>query len=644
MASGRGTRDIEAELARIRRHLAECKESKRQVHMEVIRAAGSRPEEVKRLVDQLVRLGEEETRLTAQELDCMAAETRRQLEQELFEAQQGRKRKRVIYEEEDDDDKDSDVEEIAVVGDDVGNRDNDNEDVQQDEDGVVLVDEDDDDDDARWIGRQITPREREILDHEASTSQSLADHERWRNIWNMVVEYRGWSGKVHERIAFAADDVYAAATKSITVLLSQCQSDKTIAEGIIAALARSKGRPNVLLVADVNANARNVATNVAALLGELHKCLPESCVHFMDGTQRAARQIEDPMYLNSFLKGELTLVVPTYESAMTKFANFVVKKNIRNMHLSIDEADQMWKNEPNNDRWPYFQGRVPHPKRRRVGDDDAAVAREPKLYGTAAERILYNHILREGVPAPGKRVASLCLISATHMSTVRIIDLLPEFKAVAHFATANDELLRLRGYSAESDMVRWTVDDEVQTISEDDCKQKKEFGIKTDVATRFFTAFRDDDRVGKMMLVATSRLVNVSGGASGKCLSLSDQAQYYLEIIDPTAVCIIVHGGGVFLSTEPGVEEKLFSIHNNRLRLRDIGEAIARFDNNMERSVMIFGYNMVGRSASIRSNVRVITHAFISYGNRSLSNWYQGADRGSFVEGILGSHSRLKGA
>jgi hypothetical protein len=33
---------------------------------------------------------------------------------------------------------------------------------------------------------------------------------------------------------------------------------------------------------------------------------------------------------------------------------------------------------------------------------------------------------------------------------------------------------------------------------------------------------------------------------------------------------------------------------------------------------------MVGRSASIRSDVRVITHMFIAYGNRSLSNWYQG--------------------
>ncbi len=626
-ASGSMTREERRrhlELEGIDERLAECLEHQRQVHREHDRAIISHPEEARRLIGVLMELSAEHSRLSARKERLLADQ---QHQRQMEEMQQrnpahpapsqsitGNKRRRQIILSDDDEDDDS----VAIaIG--AGVYHGEEEFEEYEEDVVLEDDAEEDEDNRRWVGREPTAREREIIERDTATARSLQNSRRWGKIWSMVINYKGWRGQVRNRIAFAADDIFAAICGSVTVMMSQCQSDKTIAASVIAALAQAKGRPNAILVSDVRANAQNVAANVALLLSEMYGEEPNNCVHFLDGSIASYNKMDEGQWLRNFRRGDVTLVVPTYASAMDKFADFLDAKDIRNMHLTIDEADQMFKNEPNCATYPYFMGYVAPPKRRRVD----AIVQDKKKYGTEAERKFFQRVLRDGAPAPGKRVSSLCLISATHMGTVRIIDLLPEFKAAAQFVTANDELLEERGYSAENDMKRWEVNNQIQTIDEDDCKGNKDYGMKTDVATRFFEMFRDDRRRGKMMLVATSRLVKAAG------MTLSNQAQYYLENIDPTAACIIVHGGGVFVSTEPGTETQVFkTVGHNRVRTRDIGEAVKMFDGQLWRSVVVFGFNMVGRSASIRSDLRVITHMFIAYGKRSLSNWYQGERMG----------------
>lgn len=138
-------------------------------------------------------------------------------------------------------------------------------------------------------------------------------------------------------------------------------------------------------------------------------------------------------------------------------------------------------------------------------------------------------------------------------------------------------------------------------------------------------------KTGVLALVATSPRVHAAG------MNLFTQAAETLKSRVPAAVAIVVCGRGVFVAsaeTQPDPEEleeskdgcprgfqRLFQPVAEGARrtakkayyVKQVQDAIQQIDDKfgLARPVIVFGYNLVGRSFSDRSLNRVLTHAAI---------------------------------
>lgn len=159
--------------------------------------------------------------------------------------------------------------------------------------------------------------------------------------------------------------------------------------------------------------------------------------------------------------------------------------------------------------------------------------------------------------------------------------------------------------------------------------------------------FNADSRRGRLMLMCLSPYVNTS-----EATTLFDHARIILEKYVPDAVCIVAHGGGMNALYNPETRGSASSSRDyssgrgetiwvedaqagrRALRRRhraQVGRrpvrgpitskakqasiAIKQFDErfSLKRPIIVIGYNVIGRSASIRSRGRVITHIIGGY-------------------------------
>lgn len=164
--------------------------------------------------------------------------------------------------------------------------------------------------------------------------------------------------------------------------------------------------------------------------------------------------------------------------------------------------------------------------------------------------------------------------------------------------------------------------------------------------------FNADTRPGRLMFMCLSPYVNKS-----ETSTLFDHARIILEKYVPDAVCVVAHGGGMNALYNPEtrgsassskdyssgrgetiwVEDAQASRHAVRHRSRaraaafgrrplrepmiskkvakQASTAIQQFDErfSLKRPIIVIGYNVIGRCASIRSGGRVITHIIGGY-------------------------------
>lgn len=157
--------------------------------------------------------------------------------------------------------------------------------------------------------------------------------------------------------------------------------------------------------------------------------------------------------------------------------------------------------------------------------------------------------------------------------------------------------------------------------------------------------FNEDPRCGRLMMVCLTPYVR----CADKMTSFS-MAETILREHVPDAVCLVVHGNGVNAlysggpgpssssapdySTAPGevIMRESGSIaggdkrkqrtrpgpdRRGNSKARQASEGIEQFDTRYgsARPIIVVGYNMIGRCASIRSRKRVITHIIGGYQN-----------------------------
>lgn len=158
--------------------------------------------------------------------------------------------------------------------------------------------------------------------------------------------------------------------------------------------------------------------------------------------------------------------------------------------------------------------------------------------------------------------------------------------------------------------------------------------------------FNTDKRQGRLMMLCLSPYVNC-----GDAMTSFGMAELILQEYVPDAICVVVHGGGVNALYNPetgpggastssdystGCGERIFNKEGVRRRhgawqagalnlrrqcnqrpqvAKQASIAIKEFDErySLKRPIIVIGYNVIGRCASIRSRKRVITHIISGY-------------------------------
>ena len=300
-----------------------------------------------------------------------------------------------------------------------------------------------------------------------------------------------------------------------------------------------------------------------------------------------------------FLAGGLVLVIQAHHAALNLCADLLEANGVHGAVVILDEADNFFSNS-----WK---------------KEGAAHSSDFDL--TKAEQAL-SRIVGTVPLGTGSRARSFLMVSATHLATKKWLgDLERDYRVFV----ADLEALKRKGYALERHLKpMWFVEPAEVTF-------KTDYGFDHPKMKAFFADVREPGpgKTGVLALVATSPRVFAAG------MNSFNQAAETVTSRVPNGVAIVVCGQGVFVAsreTQPeagGPDSKdgcplgfqrmfqtvaLGTLHAHGARevvvVKRVHDAIKQIDRTygLARPVIVFGYNLVGRSFSCRSSNRVLTH------------------------------------
>ncbi|GAQ79655.1 hypothetical protein KFL_000350120 [Klebsormidium nitens] len=217
------------------------------------------------------------------------------------------------------------------------------------------------------------------------------------------------------------------------------------------------------------------------------------------------------------------------------------------------------------------------------------------------------------------------MVSASHLATVKWLgELRVPFRT---FLTDLDQL-DVRGYALESDLRPvWFIEREAVTFSNN-------YGFHESCFAEFFQDVAQPGPGCKrvLALIATSPRVWTNG------MTLFKQAAEAVTRYVPHGIAVVVCGRGIFVTRaalEPDPEnlgcsadgcpkgfQRLFHRPDasdwrigREVMMRQVNDVIQKLDCEYGLSIpfMVFGYNLTGRSVSLRALLRVLTHLAIAF-------------------------------
>jgi hypothetical protein len=357
------------------------------------------------------------------------------------------------------------------------------------------------------------------------------------------------------------------------------QGDKSASAAMYARACRVAGRPCAVVVVEKKTNAEGVNDKATDIVGLDN-------ARFLTGERGAWSDLD--RVVDDVRAGGVVMVCPAY--ALGHLVNFVEDNCVRGLHLVLDEADAMFSNL----------------------DEDAKTQREKH----------FDRLLRPAntaglaVGPDGHRVASLVLLTATNMVNLWWAT---HYKLSFRMAIADLPEMRRRGHAHEGDLIMVGTVDQPTSAAE---ARASLYGLTDRAVQRLLDDFESEKprpdgtpgrQAGKLLLVATCPWVRVAGRATTEA-----QALWYMAArnADRRTVCLVVSGTGVKKLSHNDAGE-LYVVN---AYAKDLGTAIDRVDreHGLSWRVAVFGYQLVGRSVSVRSDRRVITHEFVMLGKACL--------------------------
>ncbi|DBA67760.1 TPA: hypothetical protein ACH3X2_000073 [Trebouxia sp. C0005] len=394
------------------------------------------------------------------------------------------------------------------------------------------------------------------------------------------------------------------------IVQSSEQSGKTTGKAALALVSMRMGQPLVIMIKDVKSNAEKVAQDIRILLEPF-----DMDVFYCSG--KRSWEAVHSLATARFKIGQTVLIMSVHANELKCLNDFLADNQIAGITVVADESDNLWSSE------------ITDPT---ADDHNLCSKREIQLY-----KLLGSATTGSPVPlSPGSRVRSFVQVSATHIATLIWHC---QWKLPCSFVSVDKAKLLSKDYALEQDVQL------VGTLQPEELSKGHDYAIHSDEVVKELRHFNEDPRCGRLMMVCLTPYVR----CADKMTSFS-MAETILREHVPDAVCLVVHGNGVNAlysggpgpssssapdySTAPGevIMRESGSIaggdkrkqrtrpgpdRRGNSKARQASEGIEQFDTRYgsARPIIVVGYNMIGRCASIRSRKRVITHIIGGYQN-----------------------------
>ncbi|CAK0778104.1 hypothetical protein CVIRNUC_004565 [Coccomyxa viridis] len=273
-------------------------------------------------------------------------------------------------------------------------------------------------------------------------------------------------------------------------------------------------------------------------------------------------------------KGCIVPVLQASKAVLRNLNEFSAEVDLSGINLIIDEADNVWSTFVDTNTFMPLQ-------------------REGELYDLLGQHPLQN-----------SRVRTISLVSAT-IAPIQWWTQMWHLKPQKFIA--DDQMLLEKGFADELHLKPV-----YPMLKSGDIKANKNYGWDHPSFKRVFDEFHADIRPGRLMMVATTPRVNAGDN------TVFHQAEMTLADRCPDAACLVVHGGGINLLYRNADDPEAahgYGVHlKKNFDVKEVGAAIAFIDASwgLQVPIIVFGYHCVGRSKSIRSDKRVITHLIVA--------------------------------
>ncbi len=426
------------------------------------------------------------------------------------------------------------------------------------------------------------------------------------------VEVHGKTKKLHQHLGFKLIEDLAPCVlrPGSRVLMSPPQSYKNLAEAALAIVAKTVGRPCLMLVGDVK-------TNIMSLIEKMQLVLRDFDVtpRFVDGKviralngetvwgakparkRRAARSAslltdED---MRNFRRGALFLVAQAGAAPVRALRKAL--HDVKGLCLVLDESDFMFTSAlpasfldgiPDSAH-PGIASPVLARVRARVAAGSTPV---PEKAVTQREQELY------GIVAQASRVVS---VSATHMATLKWHS---DLRLPYHVSFADPRRLQRKGCTLVSALEVFKTPNG-RPVWLDPLRQtrKHKYNVNSPEVRAFLQAFRADASPGRMLMVALTTAIR-AGEVNAQSI-IESCVERCTTAAGVAPIGIVVAEGGARLYVDGAWEGGA---------PRDAKEALQYVDNiyGLDRPVIVAGYGCLTRCISLRSDRRVITHLLVA--------------------------------
>ena len=312
----------------------------------------------------------------------------------------------------------------------------------------------------------------------------------------------------------------------------------------------------------------------------------------------------------------------------------VLQVDLEGINLIIDEADNIWSTYVDQDR--------PFIPLQREGELYELMGGSPLNNSRIRTISLVRRPFRSLLTTSSARAALQDGIPVQVSATIAPIQWWTKMWNVKpQKFIADDQMLLEKGFADELHLKPV-----YPMLNAGDVKASNNYGWDHPSFRRVFEEFRTDTRPGRLMMVATTPRVRAGDN------TVFHQAELTLADRCPEAACLVVHGGGINLlyrsaddpdaATGYGIPLKKVGccvvcidawMRFDPIRrkptnadrrcqmqthdIKEVGSAIEFVDSTwgLQVPVIVFGYHCLGRSKSIRSDKRVITHLIVALQN-----------------------------